>query len=62
MGEAIKTMVKAPETKKENQVSQVQKGNFYQPYSSPVDQILFLQRTNPFALSSSPDLVRISAD
>ncbi|MCZ7356841.1 MAG: hypothetical protein O8C66_14250 [Candidatus Methanoperedens sp.] len=45
MGEAFKTAVKAPETKKENQVSQVQKGNFCQPLSSPVEQILFLQRT-----------------
>ncbi len=45
MGEAIRTAVKAPETKKQNQVSQVQKGNFYQPLSSPVEQILFLQRT-----------------
>ena len=45
MGEAVKTAVKAPETKKENQISQVQKGNFYQPLSSPVEQILFLQRT-----------------
>lgn len=45
MGEAVRTSVKAPETKKENQVSQVQKGNFYQPFSSPVEQILFLQRT-----------------
>jgi outer membrane protein OmpA-like peptidoglycan-associated protein len=45
MSEAVRTTVKAPETKKENQVSQVQKGNFYQPVSSPVEQILFLQRT-----------------
>lgn len=45
MGEAIKTAVKEPETKRENQVSQVQKDNLYQPLSSPVGQILFLQRT-----------------
>ncbi len=45
MSEAIRIVVKAPEKKKENQVSQVQKGNFYQPLSSPVEQILFLQRT-----------------
>jgi hypothetical protein len=38
-------VVKAPETKKENQVSQVQKGNLYNPVSSSVEQILFLQRT-----------------
>lgn len=45
MSEAVRATVKAPETKKELQVSHVQKGNFYQPVSSPVEQILFLQRT-----------------
>ncbi|MBU3967815.1 MAG: DUF4157 domain-containing protein [Euryarchaeota archaeon] len=45
MSEAIRTAVKAPEIKKENQGLQVQKDNFYQPLSSPVEQILFLQRT-----------------
>jgi hypothetical protein len=45
MGEAVIASIKAPEKKKENQVSQVQKDNFYQPVSSPVEQILFLQRT-----------------
>jgi hypothetical protein len=45
MRDAVRKAVKAPETKKENQVLQVQKGNFYQPVSSPVEQILFLQRT-----------------
>ncbi|MGB8217848.1 MAG: DUF4157 domain-containing protein [Candidatus Methanoperedens sp.] len=44
MSEAVRTAVKTPGTK-ENQVSQVQKGNFHQPVSSPGDQILFLQRT-----------------
>jgi len=45
MGEAVRTAVKAPETKKESQVSQVQKGNFCQPVSSPVEEIILLQRT-----------------
>ncbi|MCZ7356843.1 MAG: hypothetical protein O8C66_14255 [Candidatus Methanoperedens sp.] len=45
MSEAIRTTVKAPEKKIENQVSQVRKGNLYKPLSSPVEQILFLQRT-----------------
>ncbi|MBU3967812.1 MAG: DUF4157 domain-containing protein [Euryarchaeota archaeon] len=45
MSEAVRASVKATDTKKENQVSQVQKGNFKQPLSSPVEQILFLQRT-----------------
>ncbi len=33
MGEAVRTSVKAPETKKVNQGSQVQKGNFYKTVS-----------------------------
>ncbi len=45
MSEAIRAAVKAPEIKKENQVSHVQKGNFNKTVSSPVEQILFLQRT-----------------
>jgi hypothetical protein len=45
MGEAVRSAVKAPETKKENHISQVQKGNLYQPVSSHVEKILFLQRT-----------------
>ncbi len=45
MGEVVRTAVKAPETKKESQFSQVHKGNFNQPVSSPFGQILFLQRT-----------------
>jgi hypothetical protein len=45
MSEAVRTAIKATEKKKENQVSQVQKGNFCQPISSPVEEILFLQRT-----------------
>ncbi len=45
MGEAVRTAVKASETKKDSQVSQVQLGIFYQPVSSPVEEILFLQRT-----------------
>lgn len=45
MGEAVRASVKAPEIKKENPVSQVQKGNFYQQVSSPVEKILILQRT-----------------
>lgn len=34
-----------PEAKRENFVSQKQKNDFTQPISSPVDHILFLQRT-----------------
>lgn len=45
MGEAVKTAVKAPEIRKGNQVSQVQKDIFNQPASSPFEQILFLQRS-----------------
>ncbi len=45
MGEAVRASVNTLETKKEDKVSHVQKGNFYQPFSSPVEQILRLQRT-----------------
>lgn len=45
MSEAVKASIKKPEAKKEHQVSQVQKSNFQKPFSSPVEQILFLQRT-----------------
>lgn len=45
MSEAIRDAVKAPEKKKGNQFSQVQKCNFYQPDRSPVEKILYLQRT-----------------
>lgn len=41
MGEAVRAAVKAPEVKKEIQVSRVQK----QPISSSVEQIFYLQRT-----------------
>lgn len=45
MGEASKTSVKVPETKRGNKVSHVHKGNSNQPVSSPVERIFFLQRT-----------------
>ncbi|MCZ7406262.1 MAG: DUF4157 domain-containing protein [Candidatus Methanoperedens sp.] len=45
MSEAVRAAVKAPEIKKENQVSHVQKGNFFKPASSPVEQLHFLQKT-----------------
>jgi len=45
MCEVIRTAVKAPVTKKENPVSQVQKCNFNQPLRSPVEQMLILQKT-----------------
>jgi hypothetical protein len=36
---------KTPQVKRENSVSQKRKGNFSQSISSPVDEILLLQRT-----------------
>jgi hypothetical protein len=45
MGEIVKAAAKKPEAKRENKVSQIQKKGTSQSISSPVEQILFLQRT-----------------
>lgn len=41
----ILTSKKAPETKKANPASKIQRPDFSQPTNSPLDHILFLQRT-----------------
>lgn len=45
MGEVIKTTAKKPEGRRENSVSQSQKTDFSHSANSPVDRILFLQKT-----------------
>ncbi len=45
MSERVKVTTKAPEAKKENAVSQTRKTEASQSMNSPVDRILFLQRT-----------------
>ena len=45
MAERVQTVAKKPEAKRENKVSQIQKTDPFQSISSPVEQILFLQRT-----------------
>jgi hypothetical protein len=45
MSEIAKATAKAPEAKRENRVSQSQKLELAQSISSPIDQIMFLQRT-----------------
>jgi hypothetical protein len=45
MSERVQVAAKRPEAKRENKVSQIQKTDLSQSISSPVDQILFLQRT-----------------
>lgn len=45
MGEMIRAAAKKPEAKRENRPSQTQKTGPSQSISSPVEQILFLQRT-----------------
>ncbi|MCE8425198.1 MAG: DUF4157 domain-containing protein [Candidatus Methanoperedens sp.] len=45
MAERAQVSVKKPETKRENKISQTQKTCPSQSISSPIDQILFLQRT-----------------
>ena len=45
MSEIAKATTKKPETKSSNMVSKAQKSDFSQSISSPVDHILFLQRT-----------------
>src|SRR5450759_5985845 len=45
MSERVQAAAKKPEAKRENKVSQMQKIGPLQSISSPIDQILFLQRT-----------------
>jgi outer membrane protein OmpA-like peptidoglycan-associated protein len=45
MSERVKTTSKTPESKTENSASQTKKVNFSHSINSPIDQILFLQRT-----------------
>ena len=45
MSERVQAAAKKPEAKRENKVSQMQKTDLSQSISSPVEQILFLQRT-----------------
>ncbi|MFA4936251.1 MAG: hypothetical protein WC568_10495, partial [Candidatus Methanoperedens sp.] len=45
MAERVLVSAKKPEAKRENKVSQIQKKDIPQSISSPIDQILFLQRT-----------------
>ncbi len=45
MSKSIKLTTKAPEAKKENVISQTRETESSQPMNSPVDRILFLQRT-----------------
>ena len=45
MAEKVKLIAKTPETKKGNLSSKTQKPDFSQSTGSPIDQILFLQRT-----------------
>ncbi len=45
MSERVKVTTKAPEAKKENSVSQTRKPDSSQSMNSPIDRILFLQRT-----------------
>lgn len=45
MGERAKIAAKTPETKRGNSVSHTRKINLTKPLSSPIDHILFLQRT-----------------
>jgi hypothetical protein len=45
MSERAKIAAKTPETKRESSVAKTQKPDFSQPTNSPVDRILFLQRT-----------------
>ncbi|MFZ3167937.1 MAG: DUF4157 domain-containing protein [Candidatus Methanoperedens sp.] len=45
MGDVIKTSAKKPEAKRENSVSRSRQAGFSQSTNSPVEQILFLQRT-----------------
>ncbi len=45
MGERVSIATKSSESNKENSVSRARKPSFSQSISSPIDQILFLQRT-----------------
>lgn len=45
MGEKIQMAAKKPEVKRENQASQTRNVNRSQSMSSPIDQVLYLQRT-----------------
>jgi|GEM_PF-2506444 len=45
MGEAVKITAKTPEANKENKAQKTQKSESSQSISSPVDKVLFLQRT-----------------
>jgi len=45
MSERAKATTQIPETKRENAVSKIRKTDFSQPTNSPVDHILYLQRT-----------------
>src|SRR3989337_1070648 len=45
MAERVQVCNKKPEAKRENRASQTQKAGLSQSISSPVEQILFLQRT-----------------
>ncbi|MGB8218501.1 MAG: hypothetical protein WCE94_14485, partial [Candidatus Methanoperedens sp.] len=55
MSEAVRASVKTPDTKKENQVSQAKKGNFYQPRSLPVEQITLPSNGDPYKSQRNPD-------
>ncbi len=45
MSEKVKVSSKTPESKRDNSVSRIRKTDSSQSLSSPIDQILFLQRT-----------------
>ncbi len=45
MSERAKVIVKSPEAERGNSFSKTRKSDFSQSISSPVDQILFLQKT-----------------
>ena len=45
MGESIRVMAKRPEAAKDKKASQTRRSDSVQPVNSPVDRILFLQRT-----------------
>jgi hypothetical protein len=45
MGEGVKLAAKTPEAERQNLVTQVRETEFSQSMNSPVDHIMFLQRT-----------------
>jgi len=45
MGEKVQVAAKKPEVKRENQASHTRNADRSQSMSSPIDRVLFLQRT-----------------